>query len=95
MEKSFNLSQAELDKIDSIPRFGGEQQALMLELRKRSGIRYGTCVGRGIFQIVKCAHAVNRKGQPTGVATVETVRGNLMQHEVVPAIRELLAAHGG
>lgn len=92
MEKTFNLTQAEIDGIDSIPRFGSEQQALMLELRKRSGIRYGVNVGGGIFNVVKCAHVINKKGQPAGVATVETVRGGLRQHEVVAAIRELLAS---
>lgn len=92
MEKSFNLTPHEIDEIDRLPRFGGEQQALMLELRKRSGIRYGCTVGGGIFRIVKCAHAINRRGKPTGTAAVETVHGNLRQHEVVPVLRDMLAA---
>ncbi|RWO90909.1 hypothetical protein [Mesorhizobium sp.] len=92
MEKSFKLTQHELDSIDTIPRFGGEEQSLVLDLRKRSGIRYGVNVGGGIFNIVKCAFAINRKGLPTGAANVETVRGGLRHQDVVPAIREMLAA---
>lgn len=87
--RTIHLTADETAKIDTLPRFGGEEQDAMLDLRKRSGVRYGLAVKQGRFNIVTIAYGLNRKGEPTGSSTVEVVRGNLLANEVIPAIRSL------
>lgn len=88
-ERTIQMTAEEIAGIDTMPRFGSEQQEEMLALRKRSGIRYGVAVKQGRYDIVTTAYALNGKGRPTGASTVTVVRGNLAADEVVPAIRAL------
>lgn len=87
--RTIQMTAEEIARIDTVPRFGGEQQEAMLALQKRTGIRYGMAVKQGRFDIVTVAYALNGKGRPTGASTVSVVRGDLTASEVVPAIRAL------
>lgn len=92
MEKTIYLTPQEIAKIDSVHRFGSATQDAMLELRKRSGIRYGSCVAKGKFAIVTTAFAIGKNGEPRGLCKTEVIRGSLTRDELVPAIRELISA---
>lgn len=88
-DRTIHMTADEIARIDTVPRFGGEQQEALLSLCKRSGIRYGVAVEQGRFKIVTVAYALNKKGKPTGNSTVEVVRDDLMADDVLPAIRSL------
>lgn len=87
--RTIQMTAEEIARIDTLPRFGGEQQDAMLQLQKRTGIRYGVAVKQGRFDIVTVAYALNTKGRPAGSSTVTVVRGDLAADEVVPAIHAL------
>jgi hypothetical protein len=88
MARTTQLTQDELSKLDSMPNLGEIQQET-LALRKRTGIRYGTQIGSGKWDIVTVAYELNKKGRPTGASDVTVVVGGLSQDEVANALREL------
>lgn len=90
--KTFNLTQTEIAEIISKKPTDDEQKMLLRNLRRLSGIRYGVTVGGGTFQIVKCAFAIGANDKTNGSADVAVVRGNLKQHNIVPALRKMIAA---
>lgn len=88
MNRTTKLTGAEIAQIDKLPNFGEIQQET-LALRKRSGVRYGTNVGGGTWNIVTVAYALDKKGRPFGASTANVIVGGLAQADVVNALRAL------
>lgn len=87
--KTEHLTAKEVAALDTTPRFGSAIQEETLALRKRSGLRYGTSVGKGDFSIYVCAYALNKKGEPTGLGDLRTIQDGLKAEDVPAALRAL------
>jgi hypothetical protein len=92
--KTFNLTKTEIAFIEANwgKRINFEYQPALRELCLKSGIRYSVSVGKGLWNVTKCACRIGRDDQPKGAADVETVRSGLKLEEVSGAIRDLIAA---
>jgi inosine-uridine nucleoside N-ribohydrolase len=87
-DRTVKMTAAEIAKLDTMPNLGEIQQET-LALRKRTGIRYGTQIGAGKWDVVTTAYALNKKGVPSGVAAITVVIGGLTQGDVASALRSL------
>ena len=93
MEKTEQLTPAEIARLDTTPRFNlygmGDIQRETIALRKRTGLRYGTAVGGGRFNIHVLAFALDAKGKPKGSATVRVIADGLRLEDVPAALSAL------
>lgn len=96
MTRTINLTAEEIAKLDTVPRFNNPRfptfaaiQEATIALRKRTGIRYGTQVKQGRYDIVTVAYAINGKGKPTGGGAVDIIVAGLTGDELVNAINEV------
>lgn len=78
--KTESLTAAELAEIPSI-KIRCDLQRATLAARRATGIRYGTAVAAGVFQVGVIAYAINRKGEPTGRGSVRVVADGMTMAE--------------
>lgn len=90
-ERTIYLTEEEIAALDTVPRFPmfAHIQDATIALRKRTGIRYGTNVKQGRYNIVTTAYSLNKKGKPSGSATVEIIRAGLTAENLVAAINSI------
>lgn len=91
MTHTINLTADEIAALDTVPRFPmfAAIQEAMIALKKRTGIRYGTQVKQGRYDIVTVAYALNKKGRPSGGGKVSIVVAGLTSDTLVDAINEV------
>jgi hypothetical protein len=86
--KTEQLSDPEIDFIRTIPiRFAVQSATIRAKLA--TGLRYGTAVRNGRFDVVVTAYKIGRNGMPVGSASTRAVHVGLTEAAAIEALNRI------
>jgi hypothetical protein len=89
MSYTIHLTNEEVSNLKTVTRFGDPIQDATINLRERTGIRYSVNVGKGLWNIVTIAYALNKKGIPHGASKIDYIVKGLSKGQVVNELNKL------